>query len=149
MSKRRIHHQGSQQRFEDLAHGPLPMDGASFFFDLKLMLPAGMTAPDVQRARQTVERRLQKTVRKKDRIVWTADGFFLVMATSHPARAGAAAERVHQDICALIAGRKPSQATGRRSAQGDRTDGRRVELGPCDGAARLEQKSARVDLHRP
>lgn len=117
MSKRRIQQQGPQQRFEDLAHGPLPMDGASFFFDLKLMLPAGMTAPDVQRARQTVERRLQKTVRKKDRIVWTADGFFLVMATSHPARAGAAAERVHQDICDLLQSSLSSRTVAKPDAK--------------------------------
>jgi hypothetical protein len=149
MGKGRFHHHEPRQRFEDLTHGPRPQDGASFFFDLKLLLPAGMTAPDVQRARQTVERRLLKTVRKKDRIVWTADGFFLVMATSHPARAGAAAERIHQDLCALLAGHKPSQPVGRRGAQGDRADGRRVESAPRDGAARLEQKSARVDLHRP
>lgn len=149
MGKGRIHRHGPRQRFEDLADGPRPLDGASFFFDLKLMLPPGMTAPDVQRARQTVEHRLQKTVRKKDRIVWTAGGFFLVMATSHPARAGAAAERVHEDVCALLAGRKPSQPAGRRGVQGDRAEGRRVESAHRDGAMRLEQKSARVDLHRP
>jgi hypothetical protein len=79
-------------------------DGASFFFDLKLMLPAGMTAPDIQRARQTVEHRLLRILRKKDRVVWSGDGFFLVIATSHPARAGAAAERIHEDICAVLAG---------------------------------------------
>jgi hypothetical protein len=50
-----------------------------------------------------VERRLQRTVRKKDRIVWTADGFFLLVATTDPARAGAAAERVHADVCEHLA----------------------------------------------
>jgi hypothetical protein len=150
MGKGRIHHPKSRQRFEDLADGPPPHDGASFFFDLKLMLPDGMTAHDLQRARQTVEHRLQRTVRKKDRVVWTADGFFLLMATSHPARAGAAAERVHQDLCALLAG---GPATSRRNlragAQGDKTDGRRVESAARDGASRLEHKSARLALHRP
>lgn len=52
---------------------------------------------------QAVERRLQCTVRKKDRIMWTADGFFLLVATTDPARAGAAAERVHADVCEHLA----------------------------------------------
>ena len=105
MGKGRISHSRSafRQRFDDLTDHP-PHDGASFFFDLKLMLPDGMTAHDMQRARQTVERRLQRTVRKKDRIVWTADGFFLLIATSHVARAGAAAERILEDISALLTG---------------------------------------------
>lgn len=104
-----------RQRFEDFTGLP-PTDASSFFFDLKLMLPDGMTQSDVHRARQTVERRLQRTVRKKDRIVWTADGFFLLLATTDPARAGAAAERVHQDVCALLAGHGAT-APVRRGAQ--------------------------------
>lgn len=102
MGKGRIDHPPPRQRFEDVADDP-PQDGASFFFDLKLILAPGMTAHDVQSAREAVEQRLQRTVRKEDRIVWTADGFFLVIATTHPARAATAAERVHQHICALLA----------------------------------------------
>ena len=91
------------QRFEDAS--PAPQDeAASFFFDLRLMLPSGMTAHDVQMARQAVEHRLQRVLRKKDRITWTADGVFVSIGTGHPARAAAAAERIHQDICELLAG---------------------------------------------
>jgi hypothetical protein len=97
------HHRPRHQRFED--HAFTPQDEASsFYFDLKLMLPAGMTAHDVQQARQTIEHRLQKTLRKKDRIVWTAGGFFISIGTEHPARAAAAAERIHQDLCAVLRG---------------------------------------------
>lgn len=107
MGKGHVHHSKIERaslrrrRFEDFAD-EAPDDAASFFFDLKLMLPQGMTAADVHRARQTVERRLQRTVRKKDRIVWTADGFFVLIATTDPARAGAAAERIHEDIRAVL-----------------------------------------------
>jgi hypothetical protein len=91
-----------RKRFEDMVEAA-PYDVSSFFFDLKLLLPPGMIASDVHRARLSVERRLMRTIRKKDRIVWTPDGFFLMLATTDPARAGAAAERVHQDICAVLA----------------------------------------------
>lgn len=91
-----------RKRFEDIVE-PGPYDVSSFFFDLKLLLPPGMIASDLQRARLSIERRLMRTIRKKDRIVWTPDGFFLMLATTDPARAGAAAERVHQDICAILA----------------------------------------------
>ena len=94
----RNHHDPRTKRFEDLSHVP-QHDAASFFFDLKLLLPPGITGHEMQRAKQKIEHRLQRIVRKKDRIVWTADGFFLSMATSHPARAAAAAERIHKDIC--------------------------------------------------
>jgi hypothetical protein len=93
---------GVPRRFEDLVAG-FPEDVTSFFFDLKLMLPAGITGPDFHLARQAVERRLLRVVRKKDRVVWTADGFFLLVATTDVARAGAAAERVEQDVTALLA----------------------------------------------
>jgi hypothetical protein len=100
------HHRRRHQRFED--HAATPQDEASsFYFDLKLMLPAGMTAHDVQQARQTIEHRLQRTLRKKDRIVWTAGGFFISIGTEHPARAAAAAERIHQDLCEVLAGKAP------------------------------------------
>jgi hypothetical protein len=89
------------KRFEDLSHVP-PDDAASFFFDLKLLLPPGTTGHDLQRARQKIEHRLARTLRKKDRVSWTADGFFLSMATSHPARAASAAERIHNDICEFL-----------------------------------------------
>jgi len=89
------------RRFEDLAHDR-DEDAITFFFDLKLMLPSGLTAPEIHRARVKVEHRLHRTVRKKDRIVWSADGFFLLLATTDPARAGAAAERIHQDICEAL-----------------------------------------------
>ena len=103
MGKGRHHRFNRSQRFED--HAFTPQDEASsFFFDLRLMLPPGMTAHDVQMARQTIEHRLQRTLRKKDRIVWTADGFFISIGTEHPARAAAAAERIHQDLCALLNG---------------------------------------------
>ena len=103
MGKGRYHRSDRNQRFED--HAFTPQDEASsFFFDLKLMLPPGMTAHDVQMARQTIEHRLQRTLRKKDRIVWTAEGFFVSIGTEHPARAAAAAERIHQDLCALLRG---------------------------------------------
>ena len=92
-----------RDRYDDLVHMP-HSDAASFFFDLKLLLPPGMTAHDVQIARQKIEHRLQRTLRKKDRVVWTAQGFFVMMETSHPARAGAAAERLQQDLCAFIDG---------------------------------------------
>lgn len=88
---------GIPRRFEDLVAG-FPEDVTSFFFDLKLMLPAGMTGSDYHRAREAVERRLLRIVRKKDRVVWTADGFFLLVATTDVARAGAAAERVERDV---------------------------------------------------
>jgi hypothetical protein len=90
-----------RRRFEDAVE-PRPHDVTSFFFDLKLLLPQGMTAGDVNRARQAVERRLLRTVRKKDRVTWTADGFFLLIATTDPARAGAAAERIQQDVCTVL-----------------------------------------------
>jgi hypothetical protein len=91
-----------RKRFEDMIEAA-PFDVTSFFFDLKLLLPPGMVASDVHRARLSVERRLMRTIRKKDRIVWSPDGFFLMLATTDPARAGAAAERVHQDICVVLA----------------------------------------------
>lgn len=98
-----LHHRPRHQRFED--HAITPQDEASsFYFDLKLMLPPGMTAHDVQQARQTIEHRLQRVLRKKDRIVWTAGGFFISIGTEHPARAAAAAERIHQDLCVLLNG---------------------------------------------
>lgn len=90
-----------RRRFEDAVE-PRPHDVTSFYFDLKLMLPAGMTASDIHQARVAVDRRLLRTVRKKDRVIWTTDGFFLAVATTDPARAGAAAERVHQDVCAAL-----------------------------------------------
>lgn len=111
MGKGRHHRLDRHQRFEDTAHTPQD-EAASFFFDLKLMLPPGMTAHDVQMARLAVEHRLQRVLRKKDRIVWTADGFFLSIGTGHPVRAAAAAERIHQDLCALLAGQTP-QASNR------------------------------------
>jgi hypothetical protein len=108
MKKASVSHSTAQcasfrKRFEDMVEAH-PYDVSSFFFDLKLLLPPGMTAADTHRARLAVERRLQRTIRKKDRIVWTADGFFLMLATTDPARAGAVAERVHQDVCAVLAG---------------------------------------------
>ena len=103
MGKGRNHRLDRHQRFEDASPAP-QNDAASFFFDLRLMLPPGMTLHDVQVARQAVEHRLQRVLRKKDRIVWTADGFFVSIGTGHPARAAAAAERIHQDICELLAG---------------------------------------------
>ena len=103
MGKGRNHRSNSHQRFED--HAVTPQDEASsFFFDLRLMLPPGMTAHDVQQARQTIEHRLQRILRKKDRMVWTADGFFVSIGTEHPARAAAAAERIHQDLCSILNG---------------------------------------------
>ncbi|MFM9863680.1 MAG: hypothetical protein ACKVRO_08735, partial [Micropepsaceae bacterium] len=101
MGKGRNHRHDRHQRFEDASPAP-QNDAASFYFDLRLMLPAGMTAHDVQMARQAVEHRLQKVLRKKDRIMWTADGVFVSIGTGHPARAAAAAERIHQDICELL-----------------------------------------------
>lgn len=103
-----------RKRFEDMVEAA-PYDVTSFFFDLKLLLPPGMVASDVHRARLSVERRLMRTIRKKDRIVWSPDGFFLTLATTDPARAGAAAERVHQDICAVLAdaGARPVDAAVR------------------------------------
>jgi hypothetical protein len=108
MREAQINHPGPERvsyrrRFEDLADDR-DEDAISFFFDLKLMLPDGLTASEIQRARVKVEHRLHRTVRKKDRIVWTADGFFLLLATTDPARAGAAAERIHQDVCAALDG---------------------------------------------
>ena len=117
MGKGRFHHPQARQRFEDVALNNPPQDGASFYFDLKLMLPPGMTGRDIQRARQAVEHRLLRILRKKDRVVWSGDGFFLVIATSHPARAGAAAERIHQDICAMLAGRNTMQDAGVRDPE--------------------------------
>jgi hypothetical protein len=92
-----------RRRFEDAVE-PRQHDVTSFFFDLRLILPPGMPAADVYRARIGVERRLHRTVRKHDRIVWCADGFFLLVATTDEARAGAAAERVHADLCAMLDG---------------------------------------------
>ena len=101
MRKGRVHHGDWARRFEDLRPG-FGDDVISFFFDLKLILPPGLTSSDVQRARQTVERRLQRIVRKRDRVVWTADGFFLMVSTTDKARAGAAAERVEQDVALTL-----------------------------------------------
>lgn len=121
MGKGRHHRPDRHQRFED--HADTPQDEASsFFFDLKLMLPPGMTAHDVQQARQAVEDRLHQLLRKRDRIVWTADGVFVSIGTEHPVRAAAAAERIHQDLCALLNGdtikrgthRDPQEPTARR-----------------------------------
>ena len=121
MGKGRHHRSGRHQRFED--HAVTPQDEASsFFFDLKLILPPGMTAHDVQQARQAVEHRLHQLLRKKDRIVWTADGVFISIGTEHPARAAAAAERIHQDLCTLLNGdmlkrrthRQPQEPAARR-----------------------------------
>ena len=104
-----LHHNARHQRFED--HASTPQDEASsFFFDLKLMLPPGMTAHDVEQARQTIERRLHRTLRKKDRLVWTAEGFFISIGTEHPARAAAAAERIHRDLCEVLAGKAAQPA---------------------------------------
>lgn len=115
MGKGRNHRHDRHQRFEDASPAP-QNDAASFYFDLRLMLPAGMTAHDVQMARQAVEHRLQKVLRKKDRIMWTADGVFVSIGTGHPARAAAAAERIHQDICELLAG-DIVNGGGRREAE--------------------------------
>lgn len=101
MRKGPVHHGDWARRFEDLRPG-FGDDVISFFFDLKLILPSGLTSGDVQRARQTVERRLQRIVRKKDRVVWTAEGFFLLVATTDKARAGAAAERIEQDVALTL-----------------------------------------------
>jgi hypothetical protein len=117
MGKGRTHRFDRQQRFEDMTPAP-QNDAASFYFDLRLMLPAGMTAHDVQMARQAVEHRLQRVLRKKDRIMWTADGVFVSIGTGHPARAAAAAERIHQDICKLLAGDTVNGGT-RREAPGE------------------------------
>jgi hypothetical protein len=112
-----LHHRSNRhQRFED--HALTPQDEASsFFFDLKLMLPPGMTAHDVQQARQTIEHRLHQLLRKKDRVVWTADGFFVSIGTEHPARAAAAAERIHQDLCALLNGDMMKDGTRRETCE--------------------------------
>jgi len=96
-----LQHASFRRRFEDLAEDAND-DAISFFFDLKLMLPAGLTATDFHRARLNVERRLHRTVRRKDRIAWTDEGFFLLLSTTDPARAGAAAERINADICAAL-----------------------------------------------
>lgn len=104
MGNQRHHRSNRHQRIEDLAVTPQD-EASSFFFDLKLMLPPGMTAHDVHLARQAIEHRLHQLLRKKDRIVWTAGGFFVSIGTEHPARAAAAAERIHQDLCALLAGK--------------------------------------------
>lgn len=108
MGKGRHHRFDRNDRFEDMTPAP-QNDAASFFFDLRLMLPEGMTAHDVQMARQAVEHRLQRVLRKKDRIMWTSDGVFVSIGTGHPARAAAAAERIHQDICELLAGNAPRE----------------------------------------
>ena len=118
MGKGRFHHPTPRQRFEDVALVDPPLDGASFYFDLKLMLPPGTTGRDIQRARQAVEHRLLRILRKKDRVVWSSDGFFLVIATSHPVRAGAAAERIHEDICTLLEGGRQASSS-RTSAKPD------------------------------
>lgn len=124
MGKGHVHHSKIERashrrrRFEDFSD-EISDDAASFFFDLKLMLPEGMTAADVHRARQAVERRLLRTMRKKDRIVWTADGFFVLIATTDPARAGAAAERIHEDICAVLG---TTEAQARPMEYGSRSD---------------------------
>ncbi len=106
------------RRFEDLAEDKRD-DAVSFFFDLKLMLPAGLPAPDIHRARLNVERRLYRVVRKRDRIVWSADGFFLLLATTDPARAGTAAERIHQDICTVLGDIADPRADALRVADDD------------------------------
>jgi hypothetical protein len=103
------------RRFEDIAEDQRE-DAVSFFFDLKLMLPAGLPALDIHRARLNVERRLHRVMRKKDRMVWAADGFFLLLATTDPARAGAAAERIHQDICTALGDGDTKPETFRRPA---------------------------------
>lgn len=118
MGRGRNHNAERHRRFEDIAVDR-PLDATSFFFDLKLILPDGMTQSDVHRARQAVERRLQRTVRKKDRIVWAADGFFLLVATTDPARAGAAAERVHADVCEHLAQAKMAPLPRSRPATGE------------------------------
>jgi len=103
------------RRFEDIAEDQRE-DAVSFFFDLRLMLPAGLPAADIDRARLNVEQRLHRVMRKKDRMVWAADGFFLLLATTDPARAGAAAERIHQDICTALADGDTMPDTFQRSA---------------------------------
>jgi hypothetical protein len=103
MGKGRNYRIDRHERFEDMTPAP-QNDAASFFFDLRLMRPAGMTAHDVQMARQAVEHRLERVLRKKDRITWTADGVFVSIGTGHPARAAAAAERIHRDICEMLNG---------------------------------------------
>jgi hypothetical protein len=115
MGKGRHHRMNRHQRFED--HALTPQDEASsFYFDLKLMLPPGMTAHDVQMARQSIEHRLHQLLRKKDRIVWTAGGFFVSIGTEHPARAAAAAERIHQDLCAMLRGDTVESGSNRENA---------------------------------
>jgi hypothetical protein len=72
------------------------------FFDLEPLLPAGLEAREVNRARQAIEHRVQRMVRKKDRIVWTARGFYLLIASIDADQALAAAERLRQDIVAAL-----------------------------------------------
>lgn len=127
------------RRFEDVAEDKRD-DAVSFFFDLKLMLPAGLPAQDLHRARLKVERRLHRVVRKRDRIVWTADGFFLLLATTDPARAGAAAERIHQDICAVLTGGDTMPKAFRRPPAPSYTAASRVTVGRGErhGSAEME-----------
>jgi hypothetical protein len=98
---------------------------AIFFFDLERLLPQKLAPHERQRARQTAEHRLQRMVRKKDRIVWTASGFYLLIGSVDPDQAFAAAERVRHDIVAAL--RDGRMALGDESASLRWAQGEEIE----------------------
>lgn len=68
------------------------------FFDLELLLPHQPMAEGSSRTKLMVENRLQRIVRRRDRIIWTVSGFYLVIASEQSDRALVVAERVRDYI---------------------------------------------------
>ena len=69
-----------------------------WFFDLELLLPHQPMAEGSSRAKLMVENRLQRIVRRRDRIIWTVSGFYLLIASDQTDRALIVAERVRDYI---------------------------------------------------
>lgn len=69
-----------------------------FFFDLELLLPHQPIANGFERAKRLVGNHLRRIVRRKDRILWTVSGFYLVIDCPQYDQALIVAERVKEQI---------------------------------------------------
>ena len=95
----------AREQAPDLRSGGVgPQQRTTFFFNLEPLLPHPPVANGFSRTRLMVESRLQRIVRRRDRIVWTARGFYLVIASDHFDRALVVAERVRDHILEHCAG---------------------------------------------
>ena len=71
-----------------------------FFFDLELLLPHQPIASGFERAKVLVGSHLRRIVRRKDRVLWTVSGFYLVIDCPKYDQALIVAERVKEQILA-------------------------------------------------